>query len=48
MEFDRKDIEGNKLVVTTLESQFHVYDLRTQHPQKGFASLCEKVSLFTT
>ena len=45
MEFDRKDIQGNKLVVTTLESQFHVYDLRTQHPTKGFASLCEKVSL---
>ena len=45
VEFDRKDILSNKLVVTTLESQFHVYDLRTQHPKKGFASLCEKVSL---
>ena len=33
----------NKLVATTLESKFHVYDLRTQHPEKGFASLSEKV-----
>ena len=43
MEFDRKDINMNKLVVTTLESKFHVFDMRTQHPQKGFASLTEKV-----
>ncbi|XP_031554610.1 WD repeat-containing protein 92-like [Actinia tenebrosa] len=42
LEFDRKDILMNKLVVTTLESKFHVYDLRTQHPDKGFASLSEK------
>jgi hypothetical protein len=31
----------NKLVVTTLESKFHVYDLKTQHPEKGFACLTE-------
>ncbi|XP_041352610.1 WD repeat-containing protein 92-like [Gigantopelta aegis] len=42
VEFDRKDINMNKLVVTTLESKFHVFDMRTQHPQKGFASLVEK------
>ena len=34
----------NKLVATTLESKFHVFDLRTQHPEKGFAMLSEKVS----
>jgi len=28
IEFDRKDIEMNKMVVTTLESKFRVYDLR--------------------
>ena len=43
VEFDRKDIMMNKLVATTLESKFHVFDVRTQHPEKGFASLSEKV-----
>ncbi|XP_067939400.1 dynein axonemal assembly factor 10-like isoform X1 [Watersipora subatra] len=42
IEFDRKDIDMNKLVATTLESKFYVYDMRTQHPTKGFASLTEK------
>ncbi|VDD76356.1 unnamed protein product [Mesocestoides corti] len=42
IEFDRKDIEMNKLVVTTLESKIHVFDMRTQHPERGFASLTEK------
>ena len=45
MEFDRKDIMMNKLVATTLESKFHVLDLRTQHPSKGYASLVEKVTI---
>lgn len=44
MEFDRKDIPMNKLVATTLESKFNIYDLRTHHPMKGFASLTEKVT----
>ena len=44
VEFDRKDIEMNKLVATTLESRFHLFDTRTQHASKGFASLSEKVS----
>ena len=35
----------NKLVATTLESKFHVFDTRTQHPTKGFASVTEKVSI---
>lgn len=43
LEFDRRDIQMNKLVATTLESKFHVFDMRTQHPDKGFASLSEKV-----
>ena len=44
MEFDRRDIPMNKLVVAGLESKFSVYDMRTQHPTKGFASLTETVS----
>ena len=43
LEFDRKDISMNKLVATTLESKFHVWDMRTQHPTKGFATVSEKV-----
>lgn len=42
LEFDRKDIEMNKLVVAGLESKFHVFDMRTQHPKKGFACVDEK------
>ncbi|XP_055334847.1 dynein axonemal assembly factor 10-like isoform X2 [Paramacrobiotus metropolitanus] len=38
LEFDRKDINMNKLVATTLEQTFHVYDMRTQHEKDGFAS----------
>lgn len=32
----------NKLVVTGLESKFHVLDLRTLHPKMGYASLSHK------
>ncbi|XP_053568083.1 dynein axonemal assembly factor 10 [Bombina bombina] len=42
LEFDRKDIIMNKLVATSLEGKFHVFDMRTQHPTKGFASVSEK------
>lgn len=42
IEFDRKDIAMNKMVITTLEGGLHVYDMRTQHPTKGFASTSEK------
>ncbi|XP_011166266.1 WD repeat-containing protein 92 [Solenopsis invicta] len=42
LEFDRKDIPMNKLVATTLESKFYLFDLKTQHPKKGFAYLVEK------
>lgn len=42
IQFDRKDIEMNKMVVTTLESKFRVYDLRTQHKTEGFSYLSQK------
>ena len=42
IQFDRKDIEMNKMVVCGLESRFRVYDLRTKHPEEGFACLSEK------
>ncbi|TPX30798.1 hypothetical protein SmJEL517_g05725 [Synchytrium microbalum] len=44
IEFDRKDVKMNKMVVSGLEAAFHVYDLRTQHPTEGFASVSEKLS----
>lgn len=44
MEFDRKNINMNKLVATSLEGKFHTFDMRTQHPTKGFASVSEKVT----
>lgn len=42
VQFDRKDIPMNKLVATTLESKVHVYDLRQEHPKKGFAHVSER------
>lgn len=39
LDFDRKDIKMNKLIATTLEGKIHVYDMRTNHPVIGFASL---------
>lgn len=41
LSFDRKDIKMNKLVVTSLESSFRVFDMRTQ-ASDGFASMVEK------
>ena len=41
MQFDRPDISMNKLVITTLESKFRLYDLRTQHAKDGFAYMEE-------
>jgi hypothetical protein len=35
----------NKMIVAGLESSFQVFDMRTQHPQEGFAHLSEKVIL---
>ena len=39
VEFDRNDIKINKLVVTTLESRYRVYDLKTKHIAEGFPFL---------
>lgn len=35
----------NKLVATTLESKIHVFDMKTQHAEKGFVSVTEKVMI---
>ena len=32
----------NKMVVTTLESKFRCYDLRTEHPTDGYSYMTEK------
>jgi len=37
LQFDRLDIEMNKLVATCLENKIHLWDLRTQHKTEGFA-----------
>ena len=42
LQFDRPDIEMNKIVVTTLESKFRCYDMRTQHSTDGFACTSER------
>ncbi|XP_046402355.1 dynein axonemal assembly factor 10 isoform X2 [Ischnura elegans] len=42
VEFDRRDIPMNKLVATTLESKFYVFDLLVQHPKQGYPHLMEK------
>jgi len=47
LEFDRKDIEMNKLIATTLEGRFCVFDMRTQHPKHGFASLVQNAHAST-
>eukprot|EP01034_Spumella_vulgaris_P035572 gene35572-43862_t len=48
IEFDRKDIEMNKMAITTLESKFRVFDMRTQNPKSGFSCLAEKAHKSTT
>ncbi|KAJ3276996.1 WD repeat-containing protein 92 [Terramyces sp. JEL0728] len=44
VEFDRKDIQMNKLVCTGLEAKSHVFDMRTFHPTKGYTSLSQKAN----
>ncbi|KAG8228608.1 hypothetical protein J437_LFUL009313 [Ladona fulva] len=43
VEFDRRDIPMNKLVATTLESKFWLFDTHVSHPKKGYPKLMEKV-----
>ena len=44
IEFDRADIEANKLIVSTLEGRIRAYDLRTLHPELGYAYVEDRVS----
>ena len=39
LQFDRKNIKINKLIITTLESQFRIYDMKTKHISEGFSYL---------
>lgn len=41
------DIPMNKLVATTLEARYQLYDMRTQHPTDGYAALNQKVPRFS-
>ncbi|XP_067647810.1 dynein axonemal assembly factor 10 [Eurosta solidaginis] len=42
IEFDRSDIPMNKMGVATLEGGLLIYDMRTQHPTKGFTYVEER------
>lgn len=42
VQFDRRDIEMNKIVATTLESGILIFDARTQHPERGLTCLTER------
>ncbi|KAF8282260.1 hypothetical protein TcBrA4_0086730 [Trypanosoma cruzi] len=44
LEFDRPDINMNKLIVSSLEGRVRVYDMRTLHPNLGYAYVEERVS----
>lgn len=44
LEFDRPDIEMNKLVVSSLEGRVRAYDMRTLHPTLGYAYVEDRVS----
>ena len=44
LEFDRSDIEMNKLIVSSLEGRVRAYDCRTLHPELGYAYVEERVS----
>ena len=44
LEFDRPNIELNKLIVSSLEGRVRAYDLRTLHPKLGYAYVEDRVS----
>lgn len=44
LSFDRKDIQMNKLMASCLDGFLHVFDVRTYHPQSGFANYSHKVT----
>lgn len=47
MEFDRADIQMNKLIVSSLEGRVRAYDLRTLHPELGYAYVEDRVTTGT-
>jgi len=47
LEFDRRDIKMNKLIATTIESHFYVFDIKVQHPTKGFGYIKNNVHKHT-
>eukprot|EP00003_Mantamonas_plastica_P000726 TRINITY_DN1055_c0_g1_i4.p1 TRINITY_DN1055_c0_g1~~TRINITY_DN1055_c0_g1_i4.p1 ORF type:complete len:267 (-),score=88.87 TRINITY_DN1055_c0_g1_i4:329-1129(-) len=44
LQFDRKDIEMNKLTASCLEGNVEIFDMRTFHKEKGYTSLAHKAS----
>ena len=43
VQFDRKDVNMNKLLLTSLDSKFYIYDLRTFNSKAGYAHMAESV-----
>lgn len=43
LQFDRKDIQMNKLVASTLEGKVHAFDLRTYHIELGYAGVVQSI-----
>lgn len=43
IEFDKKDILMNKLLVTLLEGKFKIYDLTILNDKKGFSHITEYI-----
>eukprot|EP00921_Rhytidocystis_pertsovi_P017987 GHVQ01028242.1.p1 GENE.GHVQ01028242.1~~GHVQ01028242.1.p1 ORF type:complete len:437 (-),score=60.22 GHVQ01028242.1:482-1792(-) len=48
VQFDRRDILMNKLSVCTLEGKLWMFDLRTLHPEEGYAGVCKNLYKGTT
>ena len=44
IEFDRADINMNKLLIASLEGRVRAYDMRTLHPTLGYAYVEDRVS----
>jgi len=42
LQFDRSDIEMNKLLATTLEGRFYIFDMRTFNNETGYAHMSHK------
>ena len=46
IQFDRKDIAMNKMIVTTLDGKFYIFDMRTFHPTRGYSHSVKKVRVY--